>query len=64
MRDFHEDKLDADGNPLEPSEEEAMTSEQAKMAAKRTGADIFMGGAPRTKLWNVRWRYKDTDYNV
>ncbi len=61
LRDFKEGSLDAEGNPSEPSAEEAMTPEEARKAARRTGSDLFTGGAPRSKIWNVRWRYSDTD---
>ncbi|OQR79801.1 39S ribosomal protein L41 [Tropilaelaps mercedesae] len=39
--DFREGKLDADGNPVEPSPEEKMTKEEAWANAKKTGADLF-----------------------
>ncbi|XP_013140856.1 PREDICTED: 39S ribosomal protein L41, mitochondrial [Papilio polytes] len=39
--DFKEGKLDADGQPLEPSEEEKMQADEAVLKAKRTGSDIF-----------------------
>lgn len=40
-KDFKEGKLDPDGNPLEPSEHEKLTPQQAKDAAGKTGCDIF-----------------------
>ncbi|KAG7312260.1 39S ribosomal protein L41-mitochondrial [Plutella xylostella] len=39
--DFKEGKLDENGSPLEPSEEEKLNSEEAISRAKRTGSDIF-----------------------
>ncbi len=54
---FREGRLDDEGNPVEPSEEEAMGPEEARRRARKTGSDIFLGGAPRTKLWNVRFRH-------
>lgn len=39
--DFKAGKLDAEGMPLEPSEEEKMTPEEAKLKADQTGSDIF-----------------------
>ncbi|KAJ8955657.1 hypothetical protein NQ314_006854 [Rhamnusium bicolor] len=41
LKDFKEGKLDADGQPLEPSQEEKMTAEEAKIKARQTGSDIF-----------------------
>ncbi|KAL1138732.1 hypothetical protein AAG570_008794 [Ranatra chinensis] len=39
--DFKAGKLDKDGNSLEPSEEELMTPEEARIRARKTGSDIF-----------------------
>lgn len=39
--DFQSNKLDEFGNPLEPSENEKLTAEEAKILAKKTGTDIF-----------------------
>lgn len=41
VTDFKQGKLDSDGNPLEPSEEEKLQPEEAVNRAKRTGSDIF-----------------------
>lgn len=58
LRDYKEGKLDDDGNSAEPNDSERMTSDEAWVKARKTGSDIFLGGAPRTKLWNVRWEYQ------
>ncbi|CAG9762472.1 unnamed protein product [Ceutorhynchus assimilis] len=39
--DFKSGKLDEDGNPLEPSVEEKLTPEEAKIKARQTGSDMF-----------------------
>lgn len=39
--DFEEGKLDENGNPLEPSEYEKLTAEEAWTKAKSTGSDMF-----------------------
>lgn len=57
LADYKEGKLDDQGEPLEPSEEERMTAEEARVKARKTGSDIFLGGAPRSKMWKVRWSY-------
>ena len=59
LQDFKDGKLDEDGNSTEPSAEEGMTAEEARIKARQTGSDIFMGGNPRSKYWNVRWEYRD-----
>ncbi|XP_068617922.1 large ribosomal subunit protein mL41 [Battus philenor] len=41
VTDFKEGKLDADGQPLEPSNEEKLQPDEAISRAKRTGSDIF-----------------------
>lgn len=41
--DFKDNKLDADGNPLEPNSHEAMSPEVAKLKAQRTGCDLYTG---------------------
>lgn len=41
MDDFKSGKLSEDGQPLEPSEDEKLTSNEAKLKAKQTGTDIF-----------------------
>lgn len=40
-KDYEEKKLDAEGNPTEPSPEEKLTPEDALLRARQTGADIF-----------------------
>lgn len=39
--DFKENKLDNYGNPVNPSEEEKLSPEEAKQKARKTGSDIF-----------------------
>lgn len=39
--DFESGKLDKDGNPLEPSENELLTPKEAWSRARQTGSDIF-----------------------
>lgn len=41
VTDHKKGKLDVDGQPLEPSEEEKLQPEEAVARAKRTGSDIF-----------------------
>ncbi|KAL1509967.1 hypothetical protein ABEB36_004630 [Hypothenemus hampei] len=41
IKDFNEGKLDDNGNPLEPSSEEKLTAEEAKIKARQTGSDLF-----------------------
>lgn len=41
VTDFKQGKLDANGQPLEPSEEENLQPKEAVARAKRTGSDIF-----------------------
>ncbi|XP_049876203.1 39S ribosomal protein L41, mitochondrial [Pectinophora gossypiella] len=41
VTDFKQGKLDKDGKPLEPSEDEKLEPEEAVARAKRTGSDIF-----------------------
>lgn len=41
VKDFNEGKLDDSGNPLEPSDNEKFTAEEAKLKARQTGCDIF-----------------------
>merc|ERR1712080_536686 len=40
-QDFKNGKLDKDGNPIEPSEAEKLTSSEALMNSRKTGSDIF-----------------------
>ncbi|XP_054263681.1 39S ribosomal protein L41, mitochondrial [Macrosteles quadrilineatus] len=46
-KDFKEGKLDEYGNPKEPSPEEAMTPEEAKLKVRQTGSDMFKPMSPR-----------------
>lgn len=39
--DFKAGKLDDDGNSLEPSEQESLTPEEARIRARKSGSDIF-----------------------
>ncbi|XP_018579481.1 39S ribosomal protein L41, mitochondrial [Anoplophora glabripennis] len=41
LKDFENGKLDDNGQPLEPSADEKMTAEEAKLKARQTGSDIF-----------------------
>lgn len=41
VKDFKAGKLDEDGQPLEPSDEEKLQPEEAVKRAKKTGSDIF-----------------------
>ncbi|XP_023937266.1 39S ribosomal protein L41, mitochondrial [Bicyclus anynana] len=41
VTDFKQGKLDAEGLPLEPSDEEKLQPDEAIKRAKRTGSDIF-----------------------
>lgn len=40
-KDFEENKLDENGQPLEPNAVEMLTAEEAKEAALKTGSDLF-----------------------
>ena len=44
LDDYENDRLDEDGNPLEPSEEENLTPDVALSRARQTGSDVFEGG--------------------
>lgn len=39
--DYKNKKLDSDGQPLHPSEEEKLTAEEAKNRSSKTGSDLF-----------------------
>ncbi|CAB0016765.1 unnamed protein product [Nesidiocoris tenuis] len=47
VRDMKEGKLDDQGNPKEPSPEEKLTSDEAWVNARRSGADIFAARSKR-----------------
>ena len=55
LKDFKEGKLDDQGNPTEPSEDEQMTPDTAIINARRTGSDIFNGGEEISKLWSLKF---------
>lgn len=44
VNDFKNKKLNDNGDPTEPSEEELLTPEQAKIKARQTGSDMFSQG--------------------
>ena len=52
--DFKKNKLDADGNSLEPNELETLSAENAEMLARQTGSDIFTGGVPYSKTFALK----------
>ena len=41
LEDFEKGKLTPDGQPLNPSENEKLTREEAKLQVSKTGADMF-----------------------
>lgn len=41
-KDFEEGKLNDDGSSKEPSPEELMTPEEARIKAEQTGSDLFL----------------------
>ena len=51
IEDFKNNKLDADGNSLEPNELEQLSPDNAEMLARQTGSDIFTGGYPYSKTY-------------
>ena len=50
--------MDENGEALNPNENERLTAEEARIMARKTGSDIFKGGVPVSKKYNVRWEYK------
>lgn len=44
INDFKENKLTDNGESMQPSEEESLTPEQAKLKARQTGSDMFSEG--------------------
>eukprot|EP00096_Caligus_rogercresseyi_P005750 TRINITY_DN2174_c0_g1_i1.p1 TRINITY_DN2174_c0_g1~~TRINITY_DN2174_c0_g1_i1.p1 ORF type:complete len:189 (+),score=46.60 TRINITY_DN2174_c0_g1_i1:37-603(+) len=53
VKDFKAGLLREDGTSMEPNAEEELTPEEAYIAAKRSGSDVFQGGEardPRFKL--------------
>merc|ERR1719322_1665652 len=55
VEDFKQNKLDADGNSLEPNELEKLSSDTAEMLARQTGSDIFLGGVPYSKTFALKY---------
>merc|ERR1719427_2451451 len=55
IEDFKSGKLDAEGNPLEPSKLESFTPEEAEVLARQTGSDIFVGGEPYSKTFALKY---------
>ena len=55
IEDFKTNKLDKDGNSLEPSALEKLSSETAARLARQTGSDIFLGGAPYSKTFALKY---------
>ncbi len=49
-KDFSEGKLDEDGNPLEPSDDEKLTATEAFNRARKTGTDLFTQDRPYPTL--------------
>ena len=58
LKDYESGMLREDGQPLEPSENEAMTSEEAWTKARQTGSDIFEGGVEPSKEWKIKYSRK------
>ena len=55
LQDYKEGKLDDEGNPLVPSKEENMTTEEAVINARKPGSDIFNGGVEKSKIWKLKF---------
>ena len=55
IEDFKTNKLDADGNSVEPSALEQMSPDNAAMLARQTGSDIFLGGEPYSKTFALKY---------
>ncbi|XP_017876672.1 39S ribosomal protein L41, mitochondrial [Ceratina calcarata] len=49
--DFKAGQLDSDGQPLNPSEDEKLTSEEARIKAEQTGCDLFQPDKLPPKLF-------------
>ena len=54
LQDFKENKLDGEGNSLEPSELEKLTPEKAESLALKPGSDVFTGGVPYSKTFALK----------
>lgn len=50
IKDFKEGKLHADGSPLEPSEDEKRTADEAWARARQTGSDVFEEEVPEIEM--------------
>ena len=55
IEDFKTNKLDADGNSVEPSALEEMSPDNAARLARQTGSDIFLGGEPYSKTFALKY---------
>lgn len=55
-KDFKEGKLNDDGSPKEPSSQEAMTPEEAKLKVQQTGSDVYQPRSPR-EIYDYPLRY-------
>ena len=55
IEDFKTNKLDVDGNSLEPNDLEKMSPDNAAMLARQTGSDIFLGGEPYSKTFALKY---------
>lgn len=55
IEDFKTNKLDADGNSVEPSALEEMSPDSAARLARQTGSDIFLGGEPYSKTFALKY---------
>jgi hypothetical protein len=58
LMDFKTGMLDESGNSLMPSQEELLTKEEAMLKARSTGSDIFIGGLPKSPLFNLEYDRK------
>ena len=56
LSDYETGKLNENGQSLEPSDEEKLTSDEAWTMARQTGSDIFQGGKEPSKEWKVKWQ--------
>lgn len=41
VEDFKNNRLEINGDPVEPSNDELLTAQEAKLLARKTGSDIF-----------------------
>uniref|UniRef100_A0A1B6KJP9 39S ribosomal protein L41, mitochondrial n=1 Tax=Graphocephala atropunctata TaxID=36148 RepID=A0A1B6KJP9_9HEMI len=54
--DFKDGKLNEDGSPMEPTPEELLTPDEAKLKARQTGSDIYQERSPR-EMYDYGLRY-------